>query len=132
VGVVIAAIASSFPLGASAGMVAATSSRGGVRPRRLLRDHRTLASWSGVCLALAAAGVSAVAAAQVRYQRPALLITCGVVALLVGFVAWLLLVEEADDDYPPQTPGEPEWWPAFERELEEWTRTTRVPSGSAQ
>jgi drug/metabolite transporter (DMT)-like permease len=132
VGVVIAAIASSLPLGASAGMFVAASSRGSVRPRRLLREHRALARWSGACLALAAAVVAVLAAAQVTYQRPGLLVTCGVVALLVGFVAWLLLVEEADDDYPLQTPGEPEWWPAFERELEEWTRTTRVPSGSVQ
>lgn len=70
------------------------------------------------------------AVSQVTYQRPGLVLTCGVVAILVGFAAWLLLVEDADDDYPVQTPGEPEWWPAFERELEEWTRTTRTPTGS--
>jgi hypothetical protein len=91
-----------------------------------------LARWSGAGFALAAAVVAALAAAQVPYHRPGLLLTCGVVALLIGFVAWLLLVEEADDDYPLETPGEPEWWPAFERELEEWIRTTRVPSGSVQ
>jgi len=65
----------------------------------------------------------------VRHDRVALAFTCGAVALLIAFAGWLLLVESNDDDYPAETPDDPEWWPAFERDLETWTRQARVPSG---
>ena len=57
-----------------------------------------------------------------------LTLTCFAATLLIALASWLLLVEE-DDDYPGETPDEPEWWPAFERELDAWTRRTRVPVG---
>jgi len=63
------------------------------------------------------------------HQRLALALTCGAAALLLGFATWVLLVEP-DDRYPSDTPDEPEWWPAFERELEAWTQRRHVPSGT--
>src|SRR3954468_10765250 len=110
-------------------MIVATCSRGTVRPRRVVRDHPGLVRWGGACVAFAFAVTTTAAAALVSYERAWLVATCAAVALLVGFVAWLLLVEKSDDGDPSQPPTEPEWWPAFERELDEWTRT-RVPSGS--
>jgi hypothetical protein len=64
----------------------------------------------------------------VSHDRPALALTCVATAFLIVLSTWLLLVEE-DDDYPGETPHEPEWWPAFERDLEAWTRQARVPTG---
>jgi hypothetical protein len=130
VGAVFVAIASSLPLGAALGVVAAALSHGNVRPRRALREHRRLAASTGVSVAVATSAVVAVAATQVGYQRIWLALTCATVALLTAFVAWLLLVESDDDDRT-DVPFEPEWWPAFERELEEWMRGSRLPSGSA-
>jgi hypothetical protein len=56
-----------------------------------------------------------------QHGRAALALTCLAVAFLLAAASWLLLVEP-DDDGTIEGPDEPEWWPAFERELEEWTR----------
>jgi hypothetical protein len=123
---VIVAIASSFPLGISLGVLCASRAHGKIRPCRALQAHRRVAGWSAGAIAVASALAAAVATLEVKYQRPALALICAVVALVHGFAAWLLLVE-ADDDYRNETPDEPEWWPAFERELEAWRRNMRVP-----
>jgi general stress protein CsbA len=125
VAAVILAIASSVMLGVSSGALAATRSHASLRPCRLLLEHRWLTRWSCACVALTAAIVAVLASIQVDYERAELVLTCSVVASLAGFVVWLLLVE-GDDDPPAEPPDEPEWWPTFERELEEWSKT-RIP-----
>lgn len=124
---VILAFAATFPLGVALGVVCATCARGSVRPRRRLREYRPTAIWSGTSLALAGAATVTIAAAQVEYQRALLAATCSAIVLLAGVVTWLLLVE-ADDGDAGGHDVDPEWWPTFERELEEWARRTRVLS----
>jgi hypothetical protein len=129
VGAAVAAIASSILAGASTGIVlAATVRGGGFRPRRSLRERSHVARRCGGCIASAAAVATIAAALAERHERPALALTCVAVTLLIALASWLLLVEP-DDGYPGETPDEPEWWPAFERELEVWTRRSRVPTG---
>jgi len=124
---VIVAFAASFPLGVALGVVGAVRARGSLRPCRLLRDHRRMAAWGGGSVALAGAVAITIAVAHVEYERALLAATCGVIVLLAGVVAWLLLVEHDDGD--ARGPDvEPEWWPTFERELEEWARRARVLS----
>ena len=124
---VIVAFAASFPLGVAVGVIGATCTRGSVRPCRRLREHGTAAIAGGAFLAFAAIVAIAGAAATVDYRPALLAATCCVIALLVGAVVWLFLVE-ADDGDAPVSDGEPEWWPTFERELEEWARRSRVLS----
>jgi len=126
---VTAAIASSVFAGASAGVLLAALSRGDVRPRRSLRDHGRLARPGAACVAFAATLLTVGGVEAARHDRVALAFTCVAVALLLAFASWLLLVEPDDDDYPADTPDEPEWWPAFERDFEAWSRRARVPSG---
>ena len=124
---VLVAFAASLPLGVGLGVVTATRAARSLRPCRRLREHRSVALWSGVSIAFAGAATIAVASARVDYQRALLVATCGAIVLLVGVVVWLLLVETDDGD-APASDDEPEWWPTFERELEEWARHTRVLS----
>jgi hypothetical protein len=121
------AFAASFALGAALGVLAAMRARGSLRPCRRLREHGAVAGWSGGSLALAAAPTIAIASAGVSYQRALLAVTCGAIALVVGAAVWLMLVE-ADDGDTPATDDEPEWWPTFERELQEWARRRSVLS----
>jgi len=124
---VIVAFAASLPLGVGLGVVGATCARGSVRPCRRLLDHGLAAVSSGTLLALAATATIAAAATRVGY-RPALLAAmCCSIALLVGAAVWLFLVE-ADDGDALATDDDPEWWPTFERELDEWSRRARVLS----
>jgi hypothetical protein len=124
---VIVAFAASFTLGVALGVVSATCARGSLRPCRRLREHWNLVIWTGGLLALASAATIAIAASHVEYQRAFLAATCGAIVLIVGAASWLLLVETDDGD-AWATDDEPEWWPTFERELEEWSRHTRVLS----
>jgi hypothetical protein len=124
---VIVAFAASLTLGAGLGVVSATLARGSLRPCRRLREHWNLAMWTGGLLALAGAATIAIASAHVDYQRAFLLATCGAIVLIVGGASWLLLVETDDGD-AWSADDEPEWWPTFERELEEWSRDARVLS----
>ena len=71
-------------------------------------------------------GAAAVGATE--RLRLGLATTCVVAALLIGCAAWLLLVEADDDGGNAELPDEPEWWPQFERDLDEWTRLRRVPT----
>ncbi len=125
----VAAIASSVLAGASTGILLAAAGRGGgVRPRRSLRESGQLARRCGGCVAIAAATAAIAGVLAERHERAALALTCVAVTVLIAVTSWLLLVEP-DDDGPGETPDDPEWWPAFERELEVWTRRSRVPVG---
>jgi hypothetical protein len=125
----VAALASSVLAGASTGIaLASVGVGGGVRPRRSLRESGQLARRGGGCIALAAATAAIASVLGEDHDRPALALTCVAVMLLIAVASWLLLVEPDDDD-PGETPDEPEWWPGFERELEAWTRQSRVPAG---
>ncbi len=128
-GAVAVAISSSVLAGASAGVLIAALSRGTVRPRRSLRDHGRLARSGAASIAVGATLLTGAGLQAVRHDRLTLAFTCGAVALLIAFACWLLLVEPDDHDYPAATPNDPEWWPAFERDFEMWTREARVPSG---
>jgi hypothetical protein len=120
--------ASAF-LGASLGVLVATAGGGrGVRPRRLLRDHRLAVLLGGSCIACAASLAAIAAFLDVPRERTLLALTCLAVVLLLALASWVLLVESDDDD-DDDTPIDPAWWPDFERELEEWTRKPRVPAG---
>ena len=129
VGVVVAAIASSIVTGAAAGALLATAGRGhGFRARQSLRRHAQAVRRGGGSIAAASVLATAACVLAVSGDRTGLVLTCFGVSLLIAFASWLLLVEE-DDDHPGETPHEPEWWPAFERELDAWTRRSRVPAG---
>jgi hypothetical protein len=124
----VAAIASSVLSGLSVGVVAAAAALGhGIRPRRSLRERSRIATRCGGSVAVAAAAVAAAGVVGEEHGRAALALTCLAVAFLLAAASWLLLVEP-DDGGSDDAPDEPEWWPAFERELEEWTRG-RVPLG---
>lgn len=124
---VIVAFAASFPVGVALGVVSATCARGSLRPCRRLREHGTVAVWVSALVALAGGAMVGVAAAQVDYQRAFLVVTCGAIVLVVAVTSWLLLVETDEGD-AHASDDEPEWWPTFERDFEEWTRRTRVLS----
>ena len=123
------AFIASVALGASSGVLLATGTWAeGVRPRRLVREHKTavtrIAMLAGVLSLAAAAG----AIASAEYLRMALAPTCAATAFLLAIALWLLLVE-ADEEGDAADPDEPQWWPAFERDFEAWTQRTRVPAG---
>jgi hypothetical protein len=63
-----------------------------------------------------------------HHQPITLALTCLAVSVLIAVASWVLLVE-SDDDGPEEIPDDPEWWPAFERELADWSRRRRVPAG---
>jgi hypothetical protein len=124
----VVAIASSVLAGLSVGVVAAAAALGhGVRPRRRLREKSRIATRCGSSVAIATAGVAGAGVIAEQHGRATLALTCLAVSLLLAAASWLLLVEP-DDNGTTDGPNEPEWWPAFERELEEWTRG-RVPTG---
>jgi hypothetical protein len=126
---VVAAIASSVVTGAATGALLATAGRGhGFRARQSLRRHAHAVRQGGGSVAAASVVATLACVLTVSRGRTGLALTCFAATLLIAFASWLLLVEE-DDDYPGETPDEPEWWPAFERELDDWTRSTRVPAG---
>jgi uncharacterized membrane protein YfcA len=115
--------------GAAIGVLLAVAGLGvGVRPRPWLRAAGRAATGVSCLVALAASAFAAEGVLRAEYSPPALAATCVGVALLIAFAAWLLSVEPDDGGYPLATPDEPEWWPAFEREFEEWTRG-RAPVG---
>jgi hypothetical protein len=128
----VAAIAIAFTAamiaGISAGLFCAIrASTDGVRPRRVLREHRSaLEPLSVVVAAIAVLGAlgGIIGADQLRW---ALAPTCAASALLVGIASWLLLVEP-DDHGEIDSWGDPHWWPQFERDLDDWRRT-RIPAG---
>ena len=129
VGVVVAAIASSVVAGAATGALLASAGRGhGFRARQALRRHAHAVRQGGGSVAAVSILATLTCVLSVSRDRMGLTLTCFAATLLIALASWLLLVEE-DDDYPGETPDEPEWWPAFERELDEWKRSTRVPAG---
>jgi hypothetical protein len=124
----VSAIASGVVAGAWMGvLVAATSYGAGVRPRRWLRENARLSRRFCGCGVAVAGAVLVGDVLRTSHDRVALALTCVAVTLLLALATWLLLVEQ-DDDGSIGTPDEPEWWPAFERELEAWTRRPRVPT----
>jgi hypothetical protein len=129
VGVVVASIASSLVAGAATGIVLATVGRvNGFRARSFLRRNAPVVRRGAVGLAAVSAGATLACVLSVGRDPAALGLTCVATWFLIALSSWLLLVEE-DDDYPGEAPDEPEWWPAFERELAVWTRHWRVPTG---
>jgi hypothetical protein len=128
VGAAVLALASSTVAGASIGLVLAASGRAsGVRPRAWLRRAGSGLTRAGSVAAVAASALAIVGGLGAQDSQPALALTCFGAAALIAFATWLLLVEPEDDD-STDGPNEPDWWPAFERELEDWTRG-RVPTG---
>jgi hypothetical protein len=128
VGAAIAAIACGVVAGASVGLLVAAVSRGaGVRPRQWLRDNAGLSRRVGGWGATGAAAVVVAGIFGDGHDRTGLAFTCIAVTLLIAIASWLVLVEP-DDDGSTEAPDEPEWWPAFERELETWTRRSRLPA----
>jgi hypothetical protein len=122
------AFAAAITAGISAGLLCAIrASADGVRPRRVLREHRTvLEPLSAVMSSLALLGaVAGVVGAD--HLRWALAPTCAATAMLLAIASWLVLVEP-DDNGEVDSWGDPQWWPEFERDLEEWRRS-RTPVG---
>ena len=114
--------------GIASGLFCAIRASGeGVRPRRLLREHRRVleplsAAVAGVALVGTVIGI--VGADHLRW---ALAPTCAAAGLLIAIASWLVLVEP-DDNGEVDSWGDPHWWPQFERDLDEWQRT-RIPVG---
>jgi hypothetical protein len=128
VGAAVLALASSILAGASVGLLAARAAGGaGVRPRRWLREAGHAVAPVASCVAAAASAVAIAGGLRADDSRTTLALTCLAAAALIAFATWLVLVE-ADDGGSAERPDEPEWWPAFERDLDEWTRG-RVPTG---
>ena len=123
------AFAGALSAGIASGLFCAIRATGeGVRPRRLLREHRHVleplsAAVAGVALIGAVIGV--VGADHLRW---ALAPTCAAAGLLIAIASWLVLVE-SDDNGEVDSWGDPHWWPQFEQDLDEWRRT-RIPAGS--
>jgi hypothetical protein len=125
----IAAIASTAVAGGSIGVfVAAATHAHGFRPRRSLREHGRLARRWAAIVAVAATAATIAGVVAERHQQAPLALTCLAVGLLLAVASWVVLVE-ADDDGADEIPEDPEWWPAFERELADWSRQRRVPAG---
>jgi hypothetical protein len=129
----VAAIAIAFTAaviaGISAGLFCALrTSADGVRPRRLLREHRPALEPLSVIVAgcgLLGAIAGVIGADHLRWS---LAPTCAATGLLIAIASWLVLVEP-DDHGEVDSWGDPHWWPQFEQDLDEWRRT-RVPSGT--
>jgi hypothetical protein len=128
----VAAIAIAFTAaliaGISAGLFCALrASADGVRPRRILREHRTvLEPLSAIvtCIALGGAIGGVIGADHLRW---ALAPTCAAAGLLIAIASWLVLVEP-EDDGEIDAWGDPHWWPQFEQDLDDWRRS-RIPAG---
>jgi hypothetical protein len=129
----VAAIAIAFTAaviaGISAGLFCALrTSADGVRPRRLLREHRPGLEPLSVIVAgcgLLGAIAGVIGADHLRWS---LAPTCAAAGLLIAIASWLVLVEP-DDHGEVDSWGDPHWWPQFEQDLDEWRRT-RVPAGT--
>lgn len=122
------AFAAALIAGISAGLFCAVrASSDGVRPRRLLREHRSVLEPLSAAIACIALGGAVGGIITADHLRWALAPTCAAAALLVGIASWLLLVEP-DDHGEIDSWGNPHWWPQFERDLDEWRRT-RIPAG---
>lgn len=114
--------------GISAGLFCALrASADGVRPRRVLREHRTVLE--PLSLIVAGTGLLGAIAGVVGadHLRWALAPTCAAAGLLIAIASWLVLVEP-DDNGEVDSWGDPHWWPQFEQDLDEWQRT-RIPAG---
>lgn len=114
--------------GISAGLFCALrASADGVRPRRVLREHRTVLE--PLSLIVAGTGLIGAIAGVVGadHLRWALAPTCAAAGLLIAIASWLVLVEP-DDNGEVDSWGDPHWWPQFEQDLDEWQRT-RIPAG---
>jgi hypothetical protein len=128
----VAAIAIAFTAaliaGISAGLFCALrASADGVRPRRVLRERRTILEPLSVFVAgcgLLGAIAGVIGADHLRW---ALAPTCAAAGLLIAIATWLVLVEP-DDHGEIDSWGDPHWWPQFEQDLDEWRRS-RIPAG---
>jgi hypothetical protein len=122
------AFAATLMAGVSAGLFCAIrASADGVRPRRVLRDHRSvLEPLSAVIVVVGLLGAIA-GVITADHLRWALAPTCAAAGLLVAIASWLVLVEP-DDRGDVDSWGDPHWWPQFERDLDDWRRS-RIPAG---
>jgi hypothetical protein len=122
------AFAAALIAGISAGLFCAVrASADGVRPRRVLREYRSILeplSATVVCIAILGAVAGIVTADHLRW---ALAPTCAAAGVLVAIASWLVLVEP-DDRGEIDSWGDPHWWPQFEQDLDEWRRS-RIPAG---
>jgi hypothetical protein len=122
------AFAAALVAGISAGLFCAIrASADGVRPRRILREHRSVLeplSVAIVVIGLIGAIAGVIGADHLRW---ALAPTCASAGLLVAIASWLVLVEP-DDRGDIDSWGDPHWWPQFERDLDDWQRS-RIPAG---
>ena len=128
VGVIGIAFAASILGGIGAGLVVVTRRVArGYRPRSYIREH--CEPFDAVAVFLTAFTVVTAAAAVVGADalRLTLAVSCAAAAVLFAGATWLLAVEP-DDEADADSSPEPSWWPAFERELEEWARARRMPT----
>jgi len=98
----------------------------GVRPRSIIRRHLALFEGCTFLLTTVAVAVASVAVSRVDSTRLTLAVSSAAVAALVAVASWLVLVERDDDGDLAPSP-EPNWWPQFERELDDWNRARRTP-----
>jgi len=128
VGAIATAFGASLLAGVSIGVLCGTRGYAeGIRPRRFVREHRRLVEAVGVPVTGVTVLVAAAAVAGAGGLRVSLAPSCAAAAVLVAIAAWLLVVE-ADDGGESEASTEPKWWPQFERELFEWSRTRRTPT----
>lgn len=100
-----------------------------VRPRQFLRKRSSLLSKAAALFAAAGFVLVGIGIAQADRLQAPLAPTCAAAALLLAIATWLLSVEPDDGGEEAETLDEPKWWPDFERDLADWTETTRLPAG---
>jgi hypothetical protein len=128
VGVIVIAFGASIFAGMGAGLVVVTRRwAAGVRPRAFIRNRADVFDAISVFGSAFAVVIAAAAVVGADALQLTLAISCIAAAVLFGAAAWLLSVEPDDDGSLDEWP-EPNWWPEFERDLDEWRRAQRTPT----
>ena len=129
-GVIAIAFGASMLAGIGTGVVVVTRRWApGVRPRAFIRDRRDVFDATAVFVSAFAVVIAAAAVVGADALQLTLGISCAAAAVLFGAAAWLLAIEPDDDGSSDEWP-EPNWWPQFERDLDEWRRAQRTPTMS--